>query len=195
MTTPLDWPSDLVPAGCEFGLQRQSVVSRSQISSNTQAYELGSEFWKINVNMPAQARASAGGLESFVNQIVGSTQSVNAWHFGRPIPIGTMRGSPTLNASVAQFAKTIKINTTGTLLRGDMFGVGGQLFQVAADASPVAGVLTVTTVNRVRVAISSGAAVTWYRPVVPFICLEQSSAFMHSPDAMAGTSLTLVEDV
>lgn len=191
--TALTWPSNMIPASCEFGLQRQVVPHRSQISSQYQAVELGSEFWKLNVNMASQVQSDAGAMEAFFNQLVGGVQTVTAWHFRRPVPQGTMRGTPTLNAAAAQFAKTILINTTGTLKAGDMFGVSGQLFQVAADANPVAGVLTVATVNRVRVALSSGASVTWYQPTATFVVLEPSSAFNHTPDAMAPTSFTLVE--
>lgn len=191
--TALTWPTTLVPASCEVGLQRQTVGHRSQISANYQGVELGSEFWKLTVNMAAQLQVDAGAVEAFFNQLVGGVQTVNAWHFKRPVPVGTMRGSPTLNASAAQFSKSIQINTTGTLRAGDMFGVGGQLFQAAADALPVGGVLTVPTVNRVRAAIPSGTAVVWYQPSIPFIVLEGASAFGHTPDSMSPTSFTLVE--
>lgn len=57
-----------------------------------------------------------------------------------------------------------------TLLAGDMLGHNGeQLFQVADDAvANDAGQITLTLVNRARKAISSGQAIVWDKPQVPF---------------------------
>jgi len=191
--TALTWPSSLIPASCDIGLKRQTVQHQSQITSQVQAVELGTELWRMSVTMPPRMRADSGAMEAFFNQLVGGVQTVTAWHFSRPTPKGTMRGAPTVAANAAQFARSIQITTTGTLLAGDMFAIGSQLFQVAADASPVAGVLTVTTVNRVKAAITSGAVVVWYRPSASFIVTEDQSAFTHTPDTMASSSYTLIE--
>lgn len=193
MTTPLTVPSWFDPASCEVGLQRQVVQHRSGITGTFQAIELGVEYWTINLTTAPRLRAASGRDEAFFNQLVGGAQPVSLWHFGRQEPKGTMRGAPTLNASAAQFSRSIKINTTGTLLAGDMIGVAGQLIQVAADAEPVAGVLTISTVNRVRAALASGAAVTWYRPTANFVMAEPGSAFVHGPSGMAGSSFSFVE--
>jgi hypothetical protein len=357
--TALTWPSSLIPASCDIGLKRQTVQHQSQITSQVQAVELGTEFWRMNVTMPARARSESGEMEAFFNQLVGGVQTVSAWHFSRPIPKGTMRGTPTLSANAAQFSRSLSLAgvfgagrrwgdgaslegwrayannpdfgawdvagtyaagtmgpadsgdliierllgpaeqfsgglyhvvrarmkrivgaswtgilyyhtashtydgshyciapepswdadgwglvewnmslavgaadwssstilnlrfdlhrasghvgevayidwievsngpgtyTAGTLLAGDMIGVSGQLFQAAANADADAyGNMTVQTVNRVRVALSSGASVAWYRPSAEFMVLEDQSAFSHGVDAMSQTSFSLIE--
>jgi hypothetical protein len=193
MTTPLTVPSWFDPATCEVGLQRQVVQHRSGITGTFQAIDLGVEYWTINLTTASRQRAASGRDEAFFNQLVGGAQPVSLWHFGRQEPKGTMRGSPTLSASAAQFAKTLSITTTGTLLAGDMIGVAGQLIQVAADATPIGGVLTIQTVNRVRAALASGSAVTWYRPTANFVMAESGTAFVHGPSVMSGSSFSFVE--
>jgi len=77
----------------------------------------------------------------------GQSNKVALYHFARAAPAGTVRGALTLNASAAQGASSIVVTgcnpATGTLIAGDMLGVGGQLLMVAADCTAVAGVITV----------------------------------------------------
>lgn len=57
----------------------------------------------------------------------------------------------------------------GSLLAGDLIGLGGQLHMVAEDATAANdGTMTVQLVNRLRAARTSGAAVTWSRPTANF---------------------------
>lgn len=195
MTTPLSWPDWLIPSSFEIGLQRSVIQHKSSITGTFQSVDLGVEFWVINLSTPYRPRGQSGRDEAFFNQLVGGAQPVTMWHFIRPEPKGTMRGTPTLAASAAQFSRSIQINTTGTLLAGDLFSVGGQLIQVAADAAPVAGVLTVQTVNRVRSSLASGLAVTWQRPSAKFSMVEQASAFVHGSSGMAGSSFSFMEAI
>lgn len=194
MTTPLSWPDWLDPGTAEIGLKRQVVQHRSGLTGVFQAVETGAEYWVMNLSIPARLRRVSGRDEAFFNRLVGGAQPVALWHFGRPEPLGTMRGSPILNATMAQFSRTMLITATGTLVAGDMIGVGGQLFQVA-DASQGGGLLTVTTVNRSRAQLAAGAAVTWYRPTASFVMVEDSSAFVHAGYGMAGSSFSFVEAV
>lgn len=61
----------------------------------------------------------------------------------------------------------------GTLLAGDVLGLGSQLLMVAEDfTAAAAGTGTVQLVNRVRVAQSTGAAVTWAMPTAPFALVD-----------------------
>ncbi len=194
MTAPISLPDWLVPASCEIGLKRQVVQHRSGLSGVFQSVELGAEYWVMNISTPPRVRGSSGRDEAFFNRLIGGAQPVELWHFARPEPAGTMRGSPVVNATVTQFSHTINITTTGTLLAGDMFGIGSQLFQVA-DASLVGSVLTVTTVNRSRVQIAAGTPVVWYRPKASFVMVEDASAFVHRAGSMSGSSFSFVEAV
>ena len=88
----------------------------------------------------------------------------------------TLQANTTTSASAAEGASAININaTTGlTLLTGDMIGVGGLLLMVAQDCTSSAGVITVPLTNRLRTALSSGAAVTTTQPTTNFRLLDTS---------------------
>lgn len=81
-----------------------------------------------------------------------------------------------------------------TLLAGDFIGVGGQLFQVAADCQAnSAGVMTVPVVNRVRGTIASGSAVTWHRPSCEMVLPAMQAGPVWRPGAIDSTALDLME--
>ncbi len=190
----LTWPDWLDPASCEMGLQRVVIQHRSGITGTTQSVDQGVEYWSMVVTTPPRSKVTAGRDEAFFNQLVGGAQSVAMWHFGREVPRGTMRGSPTVNAAAAQFAKSIVLNAAGTLLAGDMIGVNGQLLQVSTDCAPSAGVMTVPLVNRLRSAVSAGAAVTWFRPTANFVMADMASAFVYGGGgSMAGSQFKFTE--
>jgi hypothetical protein len=120
------------------------------------------------------------------------------YHFTRPAPRGTVRGTLTLNALAAQGASSIVVTgcspATGTLLAGDMLGVGGLLLMVGADCTAVAGVITVPIVNRLRVAQSSGAAVTWDKPTAPFRLLS-TNGVQYTPGVAQAVSFDFGESI
>lgn len=364
--TTYSLPSGVHPQSFTWGLDRRTVRHESSITGSTQTVDLLSSRWVVDLNLPARDRRDSGAVEAFFNGLVGGVDRLALHRLDRPVPLGTMRGSPTLNAAVTQFSDTlvlagawdtsrqnlvsrsadfsnaawlkvasvtagapsfsapdgtstaclitrtgasnpavyrvlslasdrrtwscyfkagtgavvnvridspaglsavfnlstgvvvsagvgvtaaissagggwyrcsitvtaaivnivfaldsIAIGETiyawgaqvnqgslddyiptvasasyapGTLNAGDMLGVGSQLFQVRTNATATsAGVLTVKTVNRTRVALSSGAAVTWDRPTALFAVQDGASAFSFGPGAMGASSFRLVE--
>lgn len=103
-----DW---FVPSTFEFGLARQTVQFRSPISGRFQAVDLLSDYWTVAVTLPPSAYSDAGKLEAFLNQLVGGGQSVLFYHLRRPVPVGTLRGSPVLASYAAQFANQIELSS------------------------------------------------------------------------------------
>jgi len=108
----------------------------------------------------------------------GQTNVVGLHHFARKQPRGTLRGTLLINTAAAQGASSIVIKggspATGTLLAGDMIGVGGLLLMVTSDAVASAGVITVPIINRLRVAQLVDSPVTWDKPTAPFRLLNTS---------------------
>jgi hypothetical protein len=83
---------------------------------------------------------------------------------------------------------------TATLEPGDMLGAGGQLFQVAArSVADGTGRMAVEVVNRVRSPLSSGQAVTWYRPTCEMMLPAMQAGPVRRPGAIESTALDLVE--
>jgi len=81
-----------------------------------------------------------------------------------------------------------------TLLAGDMIGCSGHLLQVASDCQANdAGAMTVPIINRVRGTITSGAAVTWYKPTAQFIMPAMAGGALQVPGYTQGAALDLLE--
>ena len=195
MSTTYAWPTTLPPAGCTLHLEPNLREFASPWTGSYDVIDLMGERWRMTVALPPRLRGASGALEAFFNRLRG-INTVSAWHFGRERPAGTIAGSPTLSTGVAQGLQSLPITTTAyaTVKAGDMLGVAGQLFQVAADATASAGgALTALTVNRVRTALSGSAAVTWYRPTATFRLASPAVPVQHLPAMVEGVEVGLIE--
>jgi hypothetical protein len=188
-----DYPDALMPQRMEWGSIKAGVQFRSPFNGGIESVEFPGERWRVSLTLPAMKPRNAGQAEAFFARVAGGSERVRLRHFLRPAPVGTMRGTPTLSAAAARGDLQLSISTTGTLRAGDFFKVGGQLFQAFADCAPVASVLTVTLVQRVRAALSSGAAVAWDRPTALFVCPANTFATGYSPGQAAPVSVDFEE--
>lgn len=171
-------PSLFMPRACAFTQSVNQRVSAAPFGGSEQAIDLLNDRWLVSLELPPHFNSTMAAMEAFIGALRGQVNTVDLWHFMRPEPRGTVRGTLTLNAAVAQGASSIVVTgcspSTGTLLAGDVLGVGGLLLMVAADCTAVAGVITVPLTNRVRTAQAGGAAVTWDKPKAPFRMLSTS---------------------
>lgn len=153
-------------------------VSVSPFGGSEEAVDLLNDRWLVSCELPPRLMRDGGWIEAFIGQLRGQSNTTLIHHFVRPYPLGTIRGTLQLNAAAAQGASSIVIKgcvpTTGTLLAGDMLGVGGLLLMVASDCTAVAGVCTVPITNRLRVAQLINAAVTWDKPTVAMRLIDTS---------------------
>ena len=177
-------PTPFQPSVCTLRLAVNQRVNASPFGGSEQAVDLLNDRWLLSCDLPANQNSTGPAIEAFIGSLRGQSNVVALWHFARAQPRGTVRGTLTLNAAVAQGASQIVVAgcspATGTLLAGDMLGVGNLLFMVATDCVAVAGVITVPIVNRVRAALSSGASVTWSKPTALFR-LQSSSVVQYVP--------------
>jgi hypothetical protein len=171
-------PVQFRPRTCQLTPFVNQRVGASPGSGSEQAIDLLNDRWLLNCSLPYARHANAAWREAFIGAFRGQVNTVALWHFTRPAPRGTVRGTLTLNASAGQGASSIVVTgcspSTGTLLAGDMLGVGGLLLMVQDDCTAVAGTITVPITNRLRVAQNSGAAVTWDKPTTLFRLLATS---------------------
>ena len=149
-------------------------VNAAPFGGSEQAIDLLNDRWMLSVELPPCTHDNAAALEAFAGAMRGQTNTVALWNFARPTVRGTIAGAKTLSAGAAQGAASVSITATGTLLAGDMIGIGGLLLMVAADATSSAGIITATLTNRLRIALSSGAAVTTLKPTATFRLLSSS---------------------
>lgn len=195
----LQWPAGWYPRQFDLGILRNVVQFRNPLTSDVQSMDLLLWRWvaTLVMNDEHSAAAVAGEQEAFFNQLVGGINNVALWHFGRPVPVGTLRGAPTVLAAVDQLANEFTLTgcTPGSTLRaGDMLGLHTQLLQVAAPCvANAGGQMVVTTVNRLRSGIDAGEVAVWDKPKALFAIPESSSRFSHSGGIMSGTSWELQE--
>lgn len=174
----ITYPTQLVPSSCIFTLATSQRVNASPFGGSEQAVDLLNDRWTCSLSQDVVEFTTAPYIEAFIGAMRGQTNWAPIYHFARPAPRGTARGTILVNGAVAQGASSIAVDgispSTGTLLAGDMLGVGGMLFMVASDVTAVAGAATVQITSRVRTAIVDNAAVTWDKPTTLFRLLSTS---------------------
>lgn len=166
------WPTTIDVKNCRFVLQVSQVANASPFGGSEQVLDRLNDRWMVYLTLPVELYADAAAVEAFLASFRGMVNTINFWHFARPQPRGTLRGTLVTSGVQAQGASQIVLSggtAGGTLLAGDMLGPPGQLVQVAspctADGS---GNITVPIVNRLRASIASGQSVAWDKPTVPF---------------------------
>lgn len=188
-----DYPAALTPQHMEWRTLKAGTQFVSPFTSATESVEFPGARWALSLTLPPCKPANGGQAEAFFGRLAGGVERVRLGHFLRPVPRGSMRGAPTLAEAAVRGQDFLKLATAGTLAAGDFFKVGGQLFRVFQDCAPLAGVLTVPLVQRVRGSLANGAAVEWDRPTALFIMPAMSAGVSFSPGVQAGAAVELVE--
>lgn len=170
----------------------------SPFGGSEKVVDMLNDRWMATVALPKGPQDVMASREAFVNAMRGMANTVMLHHYARPVPRGTMRGSPTLASGAVKFAKELSIQTVpgATLLAGDMVGVSDLLLQAAQDiTADGAGVLVLPIVNRLRKALAGGAAVVWDRPKAPFRLITSGTAFVYLTGYAEGVSLDFAEAI
>lgn len=176
------WPTALIPApGSGFGQRRYDLSHGSDSTGAQQDRLLAPPRWQLSILQPdLLTPALAGRWHALVLSLRGRVNHLACWDFGRPLPLGTLRGTPTLSATAAAGATSIAIaggggNAGATLLAGDMLQLGtglgtSQAVMVMADATAdgSGNIAALSIEPPLRVAQASGAAVGWQRPLAYF---------------------------
>lgn len=147
----------------------------------------GSDWWRVAVTVTndSTGHTSLGMTVCPAN----SPYNVNAF-------------DPTTTGSAVVSHAQIELGTTATspeatptLLAGDIIGMGGQLLMVAEDTTTgTSGFLTVTLVNRLRAAVTAGAAVTVQRPTAPFQLVDAGGVpTSYVPGRARGQTVEFIE--
>lgn len=194
----LTLPAWFTPSSCSFTQSVNQRVVASPFGGSEQAIDMLNDRWLCSVELPPRVTADGAALEAFIASFRGQVNTVGLHHFVRPVPRGTARGTLTLNANAAQGAASIQIAgcspANGTLLAGDMLGVGGLLLMVASDCTAAGGVITVPITNRLRRALTNGAAVTWDKPAAMFRLIA-TNGVGYTPGIAGSVSLDFAEAI
>lgn len=171
------WPSTIKPASCRLQLQSNQRAAASPGGGSEQVVDMLNDRWMMSLTLPSEDFARAAAVEAFLASFRGLVNWAEVWHFARPQPRGTLRGTLTTSGAQAQGAAQLVLagGTNGqTILAGDVIGAGGQLLMAAGDAIVTAGVITIPLVNRLRAAIAAGQPAVWDKPTAPFRIVSHS---------------------
>lgn len=191
-------PSAFQPMSCNLQLITDERVWASNFGGVDQANDLLSDRWSAEIELADMSVTDAGAIQALVEALRGSVNDVALYDFARPAPLGTARGTMLVNGAVAQGASSIAIDGvspgTGTLLPGDLLGIGGRLFRVASAVTASGGAVTVPITGRVRAAIADNAAVTWNAPTL-LMRLLSASRIVYRRNRASGCSLVFQERI
>lgn len=157
--TTYAWPSDLGIESMDWGLDKATVGLENTMSKAIQRVDLLGWMWVVQATMPPRTMTSAGKLEAFMNTLVGGVDRVTMYRRDRPAPLGTLRGSPTLASSVAQFSDTLVLTNTQTRnrLRNSSFEVDSNSDGLADGWSVYNNGAIAVTASRVAGRVSGSA--------------------------------------
>jgi hypothetical protein len=203
----ITWPTNLIPApGSGFGQRRYDVSHGSDTTGARQDRVLAPPRWQLSIVQPELLTpAQAGRWHALVLSLRGRVNHLACWDFGRPVPLGTLRGTPTLGAAAAAGATSIAIagggsNAGATLRAGDMLQLGtglgtSQVVMVMADATAdgSGNIAALSIEPPLRVAQANGNPVTWQRPLAYFKLSTGNTTWSweSGPERPYGTGLSL----
>ncbi len=191
----ITWPTGLTPAQCSLRLKTTQRAHGAPLGGSEQIVDLLNDRWMLSLVLSARAGFDRGAqIEAFIAAMRGQTNTVALWHFARPVVRGTLDSATCAAASQGASAVTLTVTGTKTLKAGDMLGIGGLLLQVAADAS-ITTSGSVSLVNRLRAAISGGAAVTLTKPTTAFRFADPNVGLSYVPGRSEPVALDFVEAI
>ncbi|SCX94324.1 hypothetical protein SAMN05216420_101403 [Nitrosospira sp. Nl5] len=197
----ITFSSSLKVARCTWAQVRNDIEFRSAFGS--QAVEAAGPLWAVTLEGTPRLESNGGPFKALGMQLRGKTNQLAMWDLARPIPLGTMRGTMTLNSAAAQGATTLSIIASGqaskTLLQGDYLGIGSLLTQqvvmVVEDAtSDGSGIISVTVEPPLRNAFLAGESVTWDQPKALFRRVDSRFGWNNYGAVVDGFVLDLIED-
>ena len=182
--TTYSWPNALCPSSMEWRINRSGAQFRSPFNAALQAIDFVGDWWSVAFAVPPNPTADGVDAELLLQSLAGGGNRLAVYHYTRPIPLGTMRGSPTVQTQAARGDAQLVLTVTSgaTLKAGDFVKTGGQLFRVYSDCTAAATTLTVPLVNRVRATIASATAVIWDSPTIDMIMPEMSFGRVYVPN-------------
>jgi len=192
----------LTVSDLSWGQRRNDVTSRSLFGA--QVLEVAGPVWSVTFKVNPLYEASAGAWKALIMLLKGQTNQLSFYDIRRPVPLGTMRGSPVLGSAAAQGATTLSLDAgigqaNTTLLQGDLLQLGSgatqQVVMVTSDATANgSGVISVAIEPPLRNAFSAADVVVWDRPAALFRRTTSEVTWDYTPRIVKGFGMALIED-
>lgn len=103
------WPASIEPVSCRMVMRASQIANGSPFGGNEQVFDRLNDRWMCYLTLPEAYPEEAAAIEALVNSFRGQLNTANLWHFARPVPVGTLRGSLYTNASAAKGASAIQV--------------------------------------------------------------------------------------
>lgn len=200
----ITFPSSLGVGKFSWGQQRRDLSYSSNFGS--QSVGVSGPQWFASLSQPNTKDADAGAWQALVLRLGGKVHQLELWNLLRQAPLGTLRGTITLNGAHAQGASTLAVSggagqAGATVKAGDYFGLGSgttqQVVMVTADATADgSGNITLDiSATTLRNAFGNGASVVWDKPKALFRQSTSRTTWDYAPGGIvSGIALDLVED-
>ncbi len=171
----LDWPETNAfrPAAVDWGASISRSGWRAFYTGQGQYLSHAADRLRCTVQLaPMVDPVLQASREAWLMEVRSAGHLVRLSRWGRPAPLGTLRGAPQLASPAAAGARTIQLQAQvgETLVSGDMLGAGGTLLMVGASGAlaGAGGAMTVPLALQLPLPLAAGAPVTWLRPTGVF---------------------------
>jgi len=177
---PIDMPASPGFIACEFGLQTNTQKFESPLTKSVQRVLLGGARWVATYTLPKMTRPQAAYWQAFLMQLEGGVNTFNAFDPDARVPRGNITGSTPLVKGAGQTGSSLLIDglapsTTGILLPGDYFSVGGQMVMVTAPLnSDGSGEGAVSFKAALRTSPADNAPLTITNCTVPMVLVDDN---------------------
>lgn len=195
------WPTEraFAPTGLKIGASTPKSAWSAPFTGQTQSISHLADRLMCTISLPPCTRDEAGQREAFFMSLARKGDWVRLGMKNRPVPRGTLRGTPTAAASGAAGAYTLSVQTTAgaTMIGGDALGINGQLLLTAYAGATAngSGVMSLPLVLPIRAAISNGAALTWNAPTATWQLAADSIDFGYSSYSLQDAMQVVLREV
>lgn len=197
--TTLAWPSlTILPQRVDWNLVSVTQIHESPLTGAVQTQELPGAYWQCVLDYSHARGDNARLLWAFVAKMRGRAGRVAVPSFGKDRPAGVGGGTP-LVAGAGQTGATLAVDgaptsTTAWLKAGDVFGVGGYLHMLTADADTSAGgTATLQFGPSLRASPADNAPLTLIRPTTVMMFMADEQGTSYAAGGMQPFVLTLRE--
>jgi hypothetical protein len=194
LTLPtLSWHT---PPAFTFGLRSKTETLKSPLNKTVQTIELPGPRWSFNFSYQGLPEADSALLQSFIARMRGRTNRLMLHNIARPIPLGTMRGSPLVNGAHLGGVDVVNVKNLSvgeTLLAGDFISINGELKMVMEDVTFVATTASVKIEPPMRRPCTDSAVILWDKPQARFVQTEDKGSWTTSGFLQSDFTISAVE--
>lgn len=186
------------PSRTNFGLQSNTQVFESPLSSSIQTMELPGARWKADLRYEALVGEDAAVLQAWLVKLRGRANRFTMPNFARGVPRGSAPGTPRVKGAgqtgVSLLTDGWTASQSGILLPGDLFAVNGELKMVVATAnSDGAGESTLSFEPPLRASPADDSSLTTSSPLATFVLLESEVNWESIPGGFVSVSFSAIE--